>query len=152
MAAGDFVWFMQAKVDLGNKIHNLGSGGDVLKFGLITNAVTPTETDAAPHFGGTGTTNYATNQVTAGGNYAAGGPTLTTQVFVAASPNAKFDFDDVAIAQNAGNPTNAWWAIIYNNTDTSKRALGFIDLGSVRDLTTGAFSYAVHANGAATIS
>jgi hypothetical protein len=152
MAAGDFTWFTQAKVDLGNKIHNLGSGGDTIKLGLITSAVTPTETDAAPHWGGTGTTNFATNQVTPGGNYATGGPTIAGQTFVAASPNAKFDFNDIAIAQHASNPNNARWGILYNSTDANKRAIGFLDLGSVRDLTGGDFSFAPHANGLVTLS
>lgn len=152
MAVGDFTWFTQAKVDLGNKIHNLGSGGDTLKFGLITASVTPTETDAAPHWGGSGTTDHSATQVTPGGYYSSGGPTLASQEFVAASANAKFDFADVSIAQHASNPTNARWAIIYNSTDANKRALGFVDLGSARDLSGGAFSFAVHANGIVTLS
>ena len=152
MASGDFTVFSQAKIDLGNKIHNLGSGGDVLKFGLATNVVTPTEADAAPHWAGTGTTNYATNQVTPGGNYSTGGPTLTTQVFNASGANAKFDVDDVSITQNASNPTNARWAVLYNSTDANKRALGFLDLGSVRDLSGGNFTVTWNASGVFTLS
>jgi hypothetical protein len=153
MAAGDFVWFTQAKVDLGNKIHNLGSGGDTIKFALITSAATPTETTAAPHWGGTGTTNFNTNEVTGtGGNYPAEGYTLLSQVFEASGANAKFDFADVSIAQNASNPTNARWAIIYNSTDANKRCLGYVDLGSDRDLTTGAFTFAPNASGLVTLS
>lgn len=149
MAAGDVTWFYQAKVDLGLKIHNLDT--DTIKLGLITSAVTPTETDAAPHWGGTGTTNFATNQVTPGGNYASGGPDISA-TYAGASPNAKFDATDVSIAQDASNPTNARWGIIYNDTDTNKRALAFVDLGSARDLTTGAFSIAWNASGIATLS
>lgn len=152
MAAGDITVFSQAKVDLGNKIHNLGSGGDTLKLGLITNAVTPTETDAAPHWGGTGTTNFASNQVTPGGNYASGGPALTTQVFNASGANAKFDADDVAILKNASNPTTPRWGIIYNATDANKRAIAFVDLGAVIDLTAFDLSFGWPAAGLFTIS
>ena len=55
MALGDLVFFHQFKVDAGNKIHDLDT--DVFKVGLITSAVTPAAADAAPHWGGTGTTN-----------------------------------------------------------------------------------------------
>lgn len=152
MASGDVTVFTQAKVDLGNKIHNLGSGGDTLKLGLITSAVTPAETDAAPHWGGSGTTNYATSQVTAGGNYSSGGPSLANQSFAASGANAKFDADDVSIAQHASNPTNARWGIIYNSTDANKRALAFVDLGSARDLSGGAFTITWNASGIFTLS
>jgi hypothetical protein len=145
MAAGDFTWFTQGKVDLLNKVHNLGS--DTLKLALITSAVTPTETDAAPHWGGTGTTNFATNEVTPGGNYTTGGVTLGSVTAAAASANAKFDAADISILQHASNPTNARWGILYNSTDANKRALGFLDLGSARDLSGGNFSHAWDANG-----
>lgn len=152
MAAGDFTWFTQAKVDLGNKVHNLGNGGDTLKMAFITSAATPTETTAAPHWGGTGTTNFSSNEVTPGGNYSTGGITIGSQVFEAASANAKFDFADVTLAQHASNPTGARWGILYNSTDTNKRALGFLDLGSDRDLSSGAFSWAPNASGVMTLS
>lgn len=152
MAAGDFTWFTQAKVDLGNKIHNLGSGGDTLKLALVTSVVTPTETDAAPHFGGTGTTNYSTNQVSAGGNYTSGGATLASQTFAASSANAKFDADDVSWLKNASNPTNARWGILYNSTDANKRALGFVDLGGAIDMTAYDLTIQWNAAGIITIS
>ena len=39
MAVGDIVWFDQALLDLGKKVHDLSS--DTIKLGLITSAVTP---------------------------------------------------------------------------------------------------------------
>lgn len=137
MASGDITFFHQFKVDLGNKIHDLDT--DTFKVGLITSAVTPTAADAAPHWGGTGTTNYATNQVTAGGNYATGGPSLTTMGYTNSAGTVSWKADKVSIAQHASNPTNARWGIIYNSTDANKRAAGYVDLGSARDLTTGLF-------------
>lgn len=137
MATGDVTFFHQFKLDAGNKIHDLD--GDTYKIGLITSAVTPAAGDAGPHWGGTGTTNYATNQVTAGGNYATGGPALTTISWTNASGTVSFKADKVSIAQHASNPTNARWGIIYNSTDANKRAVAFVDLGSARDLTSGLF-------------
>lgn len=137
MAAGDIVFFHQFKVDLGNKLHDLDT--DVWKVGLTTATVTPTAADAGPHWGGTGTTNYATNQVTPGGNYATGGPSLTSLAYTNSAGTVSWNAAKVAIAQNASNPTNARWGIIYNSTDANKRAAAYIDLGSARDLTTGLF-------------
>ncbi len=137
MATGDVTFFHQFKLDTGNKIHDLD--GDTYKVGLITSAVTPAAGDAAPHWGGTGTTNYSTNQVTPGGNYATGGPALTTISWTNASGTVSFKADKVSIAQHASNPTNARWGIIYNSTDANKRAVAFVDLGSARDLTAGLF-------------
>jgi hypothetical protein len=137
MAAGDIVFFHQFKVDLGNKLHDLDT--DTWKVGLTTATVTPTAADAGPHWGGTGTTNYATNQVTPGGNYATGGPSLTSLAYTNSAGTVSWNAAKVAIAQNASNPTNARWGIIYNSTDANKRAAAYIDLGSARDLTTGLF-------------
>lgn len=131
MAAGDLVWFSQAKLDLLLKRHDLSS--DTIKVALVTNVLTPTETDAAPHFGGTGTTNFATNECAAGGNYTSGGLTLASKTAALVGANAKFDADDVSILKHASNPTNGRWWIGYNDTDANKRALFFVDLGAVID-------------------
>ncbi len=139
MTTGDVIEFNQFKVDLGNKVHDLD--GDTFKFGFITGVVTPTAASAAPHFGGTGTTNFATNEVTPGGNYAAGGPSAASLSFANAAGTVSWNADKISIAQHASNPTNARWIIVYNSTDANKRAVCFIDLGSVRDLTAGLFEF-----------
>lgn len=219
MASGEFKIFRQFKSDFGNKIHDMD--GDTFKVGMITSAVTPSVLDVAPHWGGTGTTNFATNEVTPGGNYVANGPSLTSVSFaastnsmsgattnaagyaigatsitlaaagtgaIAAGETVQFDGDlsvyfvktgvanvavggtleiygglnkaipasataitqtpslqwkaqKISIAQAAGNPTNARWGIVYNATDANKRGVGFIDLGAVRDLSSGLFEH-----------
>ncbi len=144
MAAGDFTLFDQYLLDHVEKIHDKD---DTIKLALVTSAVTPTAADAAPHFGGTGTTNYATNEVTPGGNYAAGGPAMAGVASSITSNVFKLDFTDLAISQNASNPTNARWGILYNDTDANKRCIGFLDLGSDRDLSGGDFTYNLPANG-----
>ena len=80
MATVNVSVFNQFRADLGNKIHDLDS--DVIKFALVTSAVVPSVGAALPHFGGTGTVNYATNECTPGGNYTAGGVTLGSVDFV----------------------------------------------------------------------
>ena len=58
-----------------------------------------------------------------------------------------FDASDVSIAQDASNPNNARWGIIYNDTSAGKEAVAFLDLGGVTDLSAGAFRVTWNANG-----
>ena len=150
MASGDVTVFNQFKEDLGNKVFDLD--GDTLKLALVTSVVTPAATTAGPHFGGTGTTNLATNEVTAGGNYTAGGVTLTSTTFNEATGTVTFDAADISITQAAGNPTNARWGIIYSDTDTNKRCIAFVDLGSDSDLSGGNFTITWNASGIFTLA
>lgn len=138
MASGDIKWISGGLLAIGNKVHNLGS--DTFKVGLVTSVVTPAIADTDGRWGAGGSVNYSTNQVTPGGNYATGGPTLAGVTWTNVANVPTFRATDVSILQNAGNPTNARWGIIYNDTDASKRAIAFIDFGSDRNLTTGDFT------------
>jgi hypothetical protein len=138
MAVGDIKWFGQGLHDLGSKLHNLGS--DALKLGLITSATTPTVATLAPHFGGSGTTNMATNQVAAGTSYTAGGPTLSSVAWDNVSGVPTLRAAIVVINQDAGGFTAARWGIIYNNTNAAKQCLAFIDLGSDRSIVAGSLT------------
>jgi hypothetical protein len=144
MAAGDFFVFQQFYVDVQEGLHDLEN--DTIKFGIITDAVTPAAGDADPRWGAGGSTNFATSQVTAGGNYASGGPVVGNPTVTLASGKGRFDGDDISIAQDGSNPSNGRRAIVYNDTDSGKRAIGCFDLGTV-DLTAGPFSFAFNASG-----
>jgi len=130
MATGDIKWFSAGLLQLGTKIHNLTS--DVLKLGIVTNATVPTTDTAIPHWGGTGTTNFAANQVSTGGGYT--GPiTLASVTFteIGSSPKVPtLRATDVVIPQNASGFSNGAYGIIYNDTDANKRALGYIEISS----------------------
>lgn len=132
MAAGDITIFHQFRVDLGRKIHDLAT--DTFRVGFITAAVSPDAGAFSPHWAGTGTTNYATNQVTPGGNYADGGPTLGSVAYEDVGATVPWEAQKIVVAKHASNPTDARWGIIYNSTDANKRAIGFLDFGSARDL------------------
>jgi hypothetical protein len=138
MATGDIRWFAQALHDLGNKIHDLD--GDALRVGLITSAATPAIGATSPHWGGTGTTNFATSQVATGTAYATGGPTLASVTWSVVSSVPTLRAAILTIAQDASGFTNARWGIVYNNTDANKRAIAFIDLGSDRSIVGGALT------------
>ncbi len=139
MATGDIKWFSGALLELGKGTHNLSTA--TLKVGFITNAATPAISDTDPRWGAGGSVNFSTNQVTPGGNYVTGGPTLASVTWTNVANVPTLRATDISIAQNASNPTNARWGILYNDTDASKRALAFLDFGSDRNLTTGAFTF-----------
>jgi hypothetical protein len=150
MSQGDFTWFNAAKHKLGLAVVNLET--DVLKLGLITDAVTPAADTANPCWGAGGTTNLSSSQVTPGGNYASGGPTVANNTFTESSGTVTLDGDAVSIAQNASNPTDARWGVLYSDTATAKDALGFLDLGGVTDLSAGGFSATPNAAGIMTLA
>jgi hypothetical protein len=145
MAQGDVVFFDQALVDVLEKVHNLET--DTIKLGITTGVVTPSATTSDPRWGAGGGTNLATNEVTPGGNYAAGGPAIANPAVTLTGGLAMFDGDDVSVAANAGNPTNAVWGIIYNDTAAGKNALGFVDLGGTFNMTGGNLDVLWNANG-----
>ena len=125
MARGTITIFDEFVAQLGTKQHNLAAGGDVIKVGLIDNTVAPTAGDIAPTWA-----SYSANQVVTTGGYTNGGETLTGQTYTETDGVATFDdTGNISLAQNASGFTNACWGIIYNNTNASKMAIGFIDLG-----------------------
>lgn len=153
MAQGDVTYFNQFWEDVGDKLHNLST--DTFHFGIVTNATVPTATTADPRWGAGGTTNFLTNEVTPGGNYTTGGPSMSVTItdnWTTSGSVSTIDFDDVSIATHASNPTGAYWGIIYNTTDAGKRCVGFIELGGPVDLTAGPFSVTWHASGFGTLS
>lgn len=131
MAAGTIKWFAQGLLDLGNKVHNLSS--DTFMIGIITNTTPPTVDTVAPHWGGSGTTNFATNQVSTAGTSYTGPKTLTSVSWTLVGSNPKvptFRAADVTISQDASGFTNGAYAIIYNNTDANKRAIAWVELNT----------------------
>lgn len=147
MATGDIKWFAQGLHDLGNKIHNLSS--DVLQLGIVTTATVPSITTAAPHWGGTGTTNFAANQVGTGGGYT--GPiTLSGVSWTNVSGVPTLRAADVVIAQNAAGFANGAYGIIFNSTDANKRALGYIELSAAGSASIVSGSLTIDFQGAGT--
>ena len=145
MATGDIKWFSGALLALGTKVHDLSA--DTLKVGFITAVATPAIADTDPRWGAGGSVNFSSNEVTAGGNYAAGGVTLTSVTWTNVAGVPTLRATDISIAQHASNPTNARWGVVYNSTEASKRAIAFLDFGSARDLTTGAFTFNFQGSG-----
>lgn len=128
-------------------VHNLET--DTIKVGLTDGSVTtPIATTADPRWGAAGTTDLSAEEVTPGGNYSAGGATIANPAVTLTGGLAQFDADDPPTwSQDASNPTDATWGIVYNDTATGKNAIGFVDLGGAFDMTTGDLSISWNANG-----
>jgi hypothetical protein len=145
MAAGDLVVFEEAKAFMLD-----GGWGttDDIKCALITVATVPTAADATPALG-----DYT--QVTAGGNYTAGGTSLGQWATLVTEAGGTVTFDsgtNPTWAQNAGNPTNARYALVYNDTQAGDPAIAFVDLGAAVNMTTGALTITWDASGIFTIA
>ena len=135
MAQGDVVFFQQFLIDALEGVHNLET--DNIQIGITDGTTTPAEGTADPHWGGTGTTNFASEQVSIAGAYT-GPVSLANPSVLWANNRAEIDWDNPATwTQNGASPTNATWGIIFNNTSTNKKCIGYVDLGGVFDMQTG---------------
>jgi len=121
MARGDNTVFEEFSLDIGSKVHDLD--GDTLKVGLIDSTAAPTGADATPRW-----SDYSANEVGTGGNYVANGATLASSSYTEASGVATLDANNVTWSQNASGFTDAYYAVVYNDTASNDEALCFIDL------------------------
>jgi hypothetical protein len=152
MAAGDVNVFDEAKAYM---IDGGWSAADTIKLTLITNAVVPTNADNVPGMNAGATTTYT--EVTAGGTFTAGGEALDSLTACVTEGSGTMTFDDtgtdVTWLANGANPTNARYAIVYNSSDTGlERAICWIDLGQVVDMSAGDLKVTWNASGIFTIA
>jgi hypothetical protein len=115
-------------MDLGNKIHDLD--GDDWRMGIVTTTTLPTIATTAPHWGGTGTTNFATNQVATTGTSYTGPIVLTSETWQLMTGGAEMLAAKISLAQVASVFTNVAWGILYNNTDANKRAIAYVEISA----------------------
>ena len=153
MAQGDITVFDTALIILNDK----GSGtvwdiADTFNFALVDNtdaAALASRDTAAPHWGGTGTTDFSTNEVGTGATAYTGPVALANPAWTEAAANTfRLDFDNITqIAQDGSGPTDIYWMVIYNNTDTYKRVLCSYDMGGPISLVGGTLDFSFNANG-----
>jgi hypothetical protein len=139
--------FDQFMVDMAEGVHNLET--DTIRVALVDSTITPTAATSDPRWGAGGGTNLATNEVTAGGNYTAGGIDISSGATMTLTGGAAV-FDSTVNPQwlqDAGNPTDARWAIVYNDTAAGNNAIGWVDLGSVFDMSGGDLTITWNASG-----
>lgn len=121
MAQGDLTLFNEFSLELLSSTHNLAAGGSTVKVALIT--ALPTATEASP-------TLSSFTQVS-GAGYVAGGAEISSQQAVTSVSGSTYKWDSSANpswTQNGSGPANIVAALIYNDSDGSDTAIGFIDM------------------------
>jgi len=145
MAAGDSVVFDEAKAFM---LDGGWEAADDVKCAILDNTTTPTAADATPALA-----DYT--QVGSAGTYVAGGTSLGnwgTLITEAAGTVTCDSATNPSWAANASNDTDAYWALLYNDTQAGDPAFAFQDLGGPVDMTATTLTLTWHASGIFTLS
>lgn len=145
MAAGDVVVFDEAKAYM---IDGDWASTDTIKCAILDNTTTPAAGDTTPALG-----DYT--EVGTAGTYTAGGTSLgsLSTLVTEAAGTMKFDSStNPTWAQNASNDVDAYWGLIYNDTQVGDPAIAFVDLGGPVDMSAGDLTITWNASGIFTIS
>ncbi len=147
MAAGDFTLFQEFVDQIGEEQHNFAS--DTLKLGLIDDTLAPVASMATPTWG-----DYSANEVDEFvGGYSEGGVTLSgVQWNHSGSTNTLDDTGNISLTQNASGFDDARWGILYNSTNGTNMAIGFLDLGGDVSQIAGAITINWGASGILTVA
>ena len=145
MARGDIVWFEEART----LDYFAGwATTDDIKVAILDNTVAPTAGAATPALGDF-------TEVGTGGTYTAGGTSLGNWGTVwseAAGTGTMDSGTNPTWAQDASNDTDAYWGLIYNDTQAGDPAIGYVDLGGPVDMTAGPLTITWNASGIATLT
>lgn len=146
MATGDVTVFDEAKAYM---IDGGWEAADSIKVAILDNTTAPTASDTTPALA-----DYT--EVGAAGSYTAGGDVLDTLANMVTEASGTMTFDDtgasVSWAQNASNDTDAYWALIYNDTQAGDPAICFIELGGPVDMSAGSLTITWNGSGIFTIA
>jgi len=145
MATGDFIVFDEAKAYL---LDGGFEASDDIKCAVIDDTVTPSAASATPVLGDF-------TQVTASGTYTTGGTSLGNLGTLVTEASGTMTFDsgtNPTWAADASNDTDAWWGIVYNDTDGTDRAIGFVELGGPVDMVAGSLTITWNSSGLFTIA
>jgi len=145
MATGDITWFNEART----LDYFAGwAGTDTIKVAILDNTVAPTASTATPALGDF-------TQVGTGGTYVSGGTSLGDWATVWSQSGGTGTMDSTTNptwAQDASNDTDAYWGLIYNNTQAGNPAIAFVDLGGPVNMATGSLTITWNASGIATLT
>lgn len=143
MATGDVIVFDEAKLALLNGTHDLDT--HVIKAAICDNTTIPVAGTATPALGDF-------TQVGSAGTYVVGGATLTISLTEVAG-TVTYDFTNNPVwLQDASNDIDAYWAIIYNDTEAGDAAIGFMELGGPIDMSAGDLTLTWNVNGFFTLA
>lgn len=142
MATGDIVFFNEAKAFM---LDGGWEAADDIKVAICDNTVAPTAATATPALADF-------TQVGTAGSYVSGGTSLGTWGSFITQSGGTVTFDSATNptwAQNASNDTDAYWGIVYNDTDAGKVALCYVELGGPVNMATGSLTITWNASGLA---
>jgi len=145
MAEGDLTFFEEAKAYM---IDGGWETTDDFKVAILDNTTPPTAAAAAPTLG-----DYT--QVGSAGSYTAGGISIGDLGTMVAEAGGLVTFDSVtnpSWPQDGANDTDAYWGLIYNDTDATDLALAYVDLGGPKDMSGGSLTITWAVTGIATLT
>ena len=145
MATGDVTVFEEAKAYM---IDGGWEAADDIKVAILDNTTAPTASDATPALA-----DYT--EVGTAGSYTAGGTSLGNLGTVVTEAGGTMTFDsstDPSWAQNGSNDTDAYWGLIYNDTQAGDPAIAFVELGGPVDMSAGSLTITWNASGIFTIT
>lgn len=145
MATGDIIWFEEART-----LDYFAGWAltDDIKVAILDNTTAPTAADATPALG-----DYT--QVGAAGSYTTGGTSLGNWGTVWSEAGGTGTMDSATNptwAQNASNDTDAYWGLLYNDTQAGDPAFAYVELGGPVDMSAGSLTITWNASGIATLT
>lgn len=145
MAVGDIIWFEEART----LDYFAGwAASDTIKVAICDNTTTPAASTATPALGDF-------TQVGTGGTYVSGGLSIGTWGDAWSEAGGTGTMDSAtnpSWAQHASNDTDAYWAILYNDTQAGDPAFAYVDLGGPVDMSAGSLTITWNASGIATLT
>lgn len=145
MATGDVTVFDEAKAYM---IDGGWEPADDIKCAILDNTTTPAAGDTTPALA-----DYT--EVGTAGTYVAGGTSLGNLGTAVTEAAGVMKFDSATNptwAQHASNDVDAWWALLYNDTQVGDPAIGFVELGGPVDMSAGDLTITWNASGIFTIT
>lgn len=146
MATGDIVFFDEF-MSMGDYIAGW-AGTDDIKVAVLDNTTAPAAANVTPALA-----DYT--QVGSAGSYTAGGDSIGTWANCWSQTTGTGTFDSAtnpSWAQNALNDTDAYWGLIYNDTQAGDPAIGYVDLGGPVDMSAGSLTITWNGSGIATFT
>lgn len=145
MARGDIFVFDEA---LKHALTRGWESADVIKCAILDNTLAPTQSDSNPKLG-----DYT--EVGTSGTYVAGGASLGTWGNFVTQSSTITTLDsstNPSWSQDGSNDTDAFWGLVYNDTDADDYAIAVVDLGGPVDMTNGPLTIVWASTGIARIT
>ncbi len=145
MATGDVIVFEESKAVI---LSGGWEAADQIKIAILDNGTPPTAAFATPQLGDF-------SEVGASGTYVAGGHNLDTWTTMVQEAGGVMTFDtgtNPSWAQDPSNDVDAWWGLVYNQTQTGNLAICFVELGGPVDMTAGDLTITWNGSGIFTIT